>query len=140
MRPEALASVIAAIAVLGVSSAVAQPYGVAPREDVASGGGFDGIFMPERGRSYQTTLPPRPLHATPRYEPGPISYDPERPARSGWRRGQILPPTYRNDVVEDYSRFHLRRPPKGYSWYRDADDFILASVATGLIFEVISAD
>ena len=40
-------------------------------------------------------------------------------------------------VVGDYARFHLRKPPRGYFWYRDAEDYVLAASATGLIFEVI---
>ena len=75
-----------------------------------------------------------PPHFRPNIPPG---YDPERPARSGWRRGQYLPPDFRGDIVEDYALFHLRRPPRGYVWYRDAEDYVLASAATGLIFEVI---
>jgi hypothetical protein len=78
-----------------------------------------------------------PQHYPPRIPPG---YDPERPARSGWRRGQVLPPDFRGAVVADYPRHHLRRPPRGYLWYRDADDYVLASATTGLIFEVIPGD
>jgi Ni/Co efflux regulator RcnB len=60
------------------------------------------------------------------------------PAR--WRRGQVFPPAYRGAIVGDYYRYHLRRPPPGYYWYRNGDDFILAALASGLIFEVVSAD
>ena len=30
-----------------------------------------------------------------------------------WRRGQVFPPAYRAGVVDDYYRYHLRRPPPG---------------------------
>ncbi len=69
--------------------------------------------------------------------PIPPSHGPARPARGGWRRGQHLQPPFRGDIVSDYARHHLRRPPRGYLWYRDADDYVLAAVSTGLIFEVI---
>ena len=55
-------------------------------------------------------------------------------------RGQMLPPEFRGYVVGDYERYHLRRPPRGYYWYRAGDDFVLAALASGLIFEVISAE
>ena len=55
-------------------------------------------------------------------------------------RGQQLPPEYRGYVVGDYERYHLRRPPRGYYWYRAGDDFVLAALASGLIFEVINAE
>jgi Ni/Co efflux regulator RcnB len=54
-----------------------------------------------------------------------------------WRRGQILPPAYRGGVIYDYGRYHLRRPPRGYYWVQEGDDFVLVAIATGLIFEVI---
>ena len=43
-------------------------------------------------------------------------------------------------AVSDYGRYHLRRPPRGYSWYRAGDDFVLAALGSGLIFEVIDAE
>ena len=55
-------------------------------------------------------------------------------------RGQQLPPEYRGYVVGDYERYHLRRPPRGYYWDRAGDDFVLAALASGLIFEVINAE
>ena len=55
-------------------------------------------------------------------------------------RGQRLPSEYRGYVVGDYARYHLRRPPRGYYWYRAGDDFVLAALGSGLIFEVINAE
>jgi Ni/Co efflux regulator RcnB len=43
-------------------------------------------------------------------------------------------------VISDYGRYHLRRPPRGYYWYRAGDDFVLVAVATGMIFDVIGAE
>jgi Ni/Co efflux regulator RcnB len=56
------------------------------------------------------------------------------------RRGQYLPPQARGEMIQDYERYHLRRPPRGYFWYRAGDDYVLAAVATGVIFEVIPSD
>ncbi|MDB5455580.1 MAG: hypothetical protein JWP92_1165, partial [Caulobacter sp.] len=32
----------------------------------------------------------------------------------------------------------LRSPPRGYTWYRVDNDYLLASAATGLIFDIIN--
>lgn len=62
-----------------------------------------------------------------------------RPGYYAWRRGAYLPPYYRTRgyVVYDYHRHHLRPPPRGYYWYRDGNDYLLAAIATGLILDVI---
>ena len=72
--------------------------------------------------------PPQAYYGNPYYRPGYVS----------WRRGQVLPTYYRNAYVNDYYRYHLRPPPRGYAWYRSGDDFVLAAIATGLIFEIIA--
>ena len=138
MKPLLLASAMATMIapMLGPVRAGAQAYGPQPSQSYR-GYGSPGFHPPP--------------HAPPNYgQPGPVSsraaphvpaaYDPERPGRSGWRKGQLLPPALRENVVSDYARCHLRRPPRGYSWYRDADDYVLAAIGTGLIFEVISSD
>ncbi len=62
------------------------------------------------------------------------------PRGRGWTRGQYLPPMARGEVIRDFQRRHLRRPPRGYYWYRAGDDYVLAAIATGVIFEVIPGD
>lgn len=61
-----------------------------------------------------------------------------RPGYNAWQRGGYLPPTYRGYVVRDYGRYGLRAPPRGYYWYQSGNDYILAAIATGLIFDVIT--
>ena len=62
------------------------------------------------------------------------------PGRQGWARGQFLPPEARGEMIGDFGRFHLRRPPRGYYWDRAGDAYVRASVSTGLIFEAIPAE
>jgi Ni/Co efflux regulator RcnB len=70
--------------------------------------------------------------------PGAVGGGPGfRPGYAPWRRGALLPPYYRNDVVEDYGRYHLRRPPMGYHWVQVGQSFLLVSMDTGLIFDVV---
>jgi Ni/Co efflux regulator RcnB len=65
----------------------------------------------------------------------------ERPApayRPGYalRRGGRLPDAYRGRVVEDYPRYRLRPPPRGYDWYHVQDNYMLAG-PNGVIFDII---
>lgn len=77
------------------------------------------------------------------YGPPPAAYYGRpgyRPGYEAWRRGAYLPSYYRGRtyVVTDYHRYHLRPPPRGYYWYRTGNDYVLAAIATGLIFDVIA--
>lgn len=73
--------------------------------------------------------------------PPPAGYYGRPGFRAGWRhweRGTYLPPYYRSYVVYDWGRYRLRPPPRGYHWVRVNDDYILASIATGLIMDVLT--
>jgi len=72
--------------------------------------------------------PPQAYYGNPYYRPGYAS----------WRRGAMLPTYYRGYVVNDYGRYRLRPPPRGYAWYRVDDDYLLASTLTGVIFDIIT--
>ena len=57
-----------------------------------------------------------------------------------WSYGQRLPSAYSNRVyvVNDYNRYGLRAPPRGYHYVRSGNDVVLAAVAGGLITAVIA--
>jgi len=57
-----------------------------------------------------------------------------------WSYGQRMPSYYRssNYVVNDYGRYGLRAPPRGYQYVRSGNDVVLAVAATGLITAVIA--
>jgi Ni/Co efflux regulator RcnB len=63
-----------------------------------------------------------------------------RPGYNAWRRGGYLPSYYRGNtyVIHDYGYYRLRPPPRGYYWYRAGNDYVLAAIATGLIFDIIN--
>jgi Ni/Co efflux regulator RcnB len=71
--------------------------------------------------------------------PPPVAYysDPYyRPGYRAWRKGDHLPPYYRQSyVVVDYRHHrHLYAPPRGCHWVRsDRGEYLLVGVATGLI-------
>jgi hypothetical protein len=54
------------------------------------------------------------------------------------QRGDYLPPdVLRSGPNVDYNAARLRRPPEGYGWFQFGSAFVLASLSTGLIVEVV---
>ena len=71
--------------------------------------------------------------------PGTVVREPGfRPGFTPFRPGAFLPPQYEGAVIDDYARFHLRRPPYGYRWVQAGDEFLLVSMSTGQIFDVVT--
>jgi Ni/Co efflux regulator RcnB len=71
--------------------------------------------------------PPAPTLRAPGYRPG----------FAPWRPGGFLPPQYPVFIIDEYWRFHLRRPPYGFHWVQAGDEFLLVSISTGQIFDVV---
>ncbi len=96
------------------------------REDRWDRGRHNGYYY---GNRFHYGAPPSHYYGHPSYRPGYVA----------WRRGTYLPPYYRGGgyVVHDYGHYRLRPPPRGYYWYRTGDDYVLAAIATGLIFDVV---
>lgn len=97
------------------------------RRDRWDGGRHNGYYYNNR---WSYGPPPPAYYGRPGFRPGYTS----------WRRGAYLPSYYRGGgyVVNDYYRYRLRPPPRGYYWYRTGNDYVLAAIATGLIFDVIA--
>jgi hypothetical protein len=86
------------------------------------------------------------------YRPGPPPPPPpgryhgmyDQGRHEGWyKRGGRIPPGYRGSryVVNDWRRYRLNPPPRGYQYIRsDNGDFLLAAVATGAILSIIAAN
>lgn len=88
-------------------------------------GRYNGYYA---GNRWTYGPPPAAYYGNPYYRPG----------YAQWRRGAALPAYYRSYPVYDYGRYRLRQPPRGYAWYRTGNDYVLAAIATGIIFEIIS--
>ncbi|MDK1373185.1 MULTISPECIES: RcnB family protein [unclassified Sinorhizobium] len=58
-----------------------------------------------------------------------------------WARGHRLSPAERRHMayVRDYRRYKLRTPPRGQQWVRVDNDFLLISLATGVIVGLAAA-
>jgi len=70
------------------------------------------------------------------YGPPPGAY-PGPPGYYAPRRGGYLPPQARGGIVQDYGRYRLRQPPRGYEWVRSGHAMMLMDMNTGQVFDVI---
>ena len=57
-----------------------------------------------------------------------------------WRKGGRLPAEYRHRqyVVENWRAHRLSAPPRGYHWVQHGNDYVLASIATGIIAQLLA--
>jgi Ni/Co efflux regulator RcnB len=119
-----MTAVAAALAMCMAGSALAQPHygGPGPRDRRAP-------------QQVNRRMPPPPP-PQPRYD---VRRDDGR-AHAQWRRGDRLPPQYRNRtyVVNNYQQYRLQPPPRGYQWVGVGADFLLIAAATGLIAQIIT--
>lgn len=95
------------------------------RQDRWDGGRYNGYYYNNR---WSYGPPPQSYYGNPNYRPG----------YAQWRRGGSLPGYYRGAPVNDYGRYRLRQPPRGYAWYQVGDDYLLAAIASGIIFDIIT--
>lgn len=77
---------------------------------------------------------PRPVYRQAYYRPAPP------PRYYGWAPGHRYRDYYGGPVyvVNDYGRYHVRRPPYGYHWVRDdAGNLLMVAIATGIIADLV---
>jgi Ni/Co efflux regulator RcnB len=56
-----------------------------------------------------------------------------------WARGHRVPAWQRRHAVKDYRHYGLRRPGYGQQWVRVDNDFLLISIASGIIGGIIAS-
>jgi len=70
------------------------------------------------------------------YAPG---YGYKRIDRSAkWRKGSYVPRSYRSYHVQDPTYYGLRPAPRGQRWIYADGNFVLMTIATGLIAQVVA--
>lgn len=91
----------------------------------------------DRGQSYghhqQWKKPAKKQHQA--RGQAPHGHHAQRPAptRHHWTKGKRVPEWQRRQAVRDYHRYGLRRPAQGQQWVRVDNDYLLISLATGVI-------
>ena len=74
------------------------------------------------------------------YAPPRVVYRPAPPSYHRWAKGQRYRDYYRGPVyvVNDYNRYHVRHPPRGYHWVRDdRGNLLMVAIATGIIADLL---
>lgn len=68
-------------------------------------------------------------------KPAPRGHHAYRPApsRQKWKQGQRVPNWQKRQQVRDYHRYGLRKPARGQQWVKVDNDYLLISLATGVI-------
>ncbi len=95
---------------------------------------------PRSNNHYSQPKPSKPAARAPQHRPQAQrpsakphhAYRPA-PARHKWRQGQKVQNWQRQPHVRDYGRHGLRRPAKGQQWVKVDNDYLLISLATGVI-------
>ncbi|WP_042299687.1 RcnB family protein [Paraburkholderia kururiensis] len=79
-------------------------------------------------------------HGPERMPPG---HSPEGPGASAyapghWRKGDRLPPEYRDRqyVIDDWRAYRLGPPPRGYTWIGVGGDYLLVQISSGIVLRV----
>jgi len=132
-------AVVAAVASLAGGAALARDHGDGGRRggghEERGGRGSEGRGGPPpwaHGGGGRWERPP-----TEAYGPPPGAYSGPPTGYYQPRRGGYLPPQARGGVVQDYGRYRLRQPPRGYAWVRSGRAMMLMDMNTGQVFDVI---
>lgn len=119
------------------TTAFAAPLSLATVADARDGRGNGKGRGEGQGRMERGGPPGRPEFGAYRVNPRDAGPPYGRAQGRGIARGGYLPPRYRDAPVEDYGRYRLRPPPRGYDWYRYGDSYLLVSPRDGQIFDMI---
>lgn len=71
--------------------------------------------------------------------PGKQQAQKPAPKRQQWTKGQRVPDWQRKQHVRDYQRHGLKRPAKGQQWVKVDNNYLLISLATGVILGLTAA-
>jgi len=81
------------------------------------------------GRDHHYSRPAKPNFQAPNRH---------RPPMQHWKKGQRVSDWKRRTVVRDWHRHGLKRPARGQEWVKVDNDYLLISVATGIIAGIIA--
>jgi Ni/Co efflux regulator RcnB len=56
-----------------------------------------------------------------------------------WSRGHKVPNWKKQQHVRDYGRYGLHRPARGQEWIKVGNDYLLVSIASGIIASIVAS-
>lgn len=141
------------LAVPALQSAQAAPYQApqpaasqsqavpaAERHRVDERGKRDGRGHSDRYNQHRPSASKPGVHKPNVHRPNTHRSNVHRPhaQKPSWHRGQRYSHWKRHQAVRDWHRHGLRRPAYGQEWVRVGNDYLLISVATGIIAGLVS--
>lgn len=124
--------ILAAVAfsMMAVPMAQAQSRYDAPRSHHQQSQSGKQKYQAPKRHEAQRPAPPRHSYGT-----APRQHHAYRPApsRHHWKQGQRVPNWQKRPHVRDYHRYGLRKPARGQQWVKVDNDYLLISLATGVI-------
>lgn len=81
---------------------------------------------------------PRPHHSQKHHDKSPRHYAPGHHKKHHWSRGDRVPELQRRHHLRDYHRHGLKRPGRHQRWVKVNNDYLLVSIASGVIAAVVS--
>jgi len=124
------AAIAVAMAALPVAQASAQGYHQPPHREAPR---KPAPPAPARPQAHKPAPAP---HAKP-MPPKPQAHKPMPPKRK-WARGQRFNDWKRYSEVRDYKRHGLKPPAPGQRWVRVDNDYLLVTIASGIIAGIIA--
>lgn len=67
------------------------------------------------------------------------SFKKQAPKRHSWKRGERVSDWRSRQAVRDYKRHGLRAPSRGQQWVKVDNDYLLVSLATGVILGITAS-
>ena len=131
------AAIAVAMAALPVAEASAQGYHQPPHREAPR---KPAPHVPARPQPHKPAPAPhaKPLPPKPQaHKPKPQAHKP-MPQKRKWARGQRFNDWKRYSEVRDYRRHGLKRPAPGHRWVRVDNDYLLVTIASGIIAGIIA--
>ncbi|HXJ00020.1 MAG TPA: RcnB family protein [Micropepsaceae bacterium] len=96
--------------------------------------------QPQQQTSQATIQPDNPQGNLAGTHTNQTGSSPDNPAPHIYKRGEHISPSYGSfDVVGDWSRFHLAKPPDGSHWVKYGDNYLLVKIDDGQITDIVKA-
>jgi len=129
-----------------ISRVLAAAIAVAMATLPVAGASAQGYHQPPHREAPRKPAPapvrPQPQNSAPAphaksVQPKPHAHKPI-PQKRKWARGQRFNDWKRYSEVRDYRRHGLKRPAPGQRWVRVDNDYLLVTIATGIIAGIIA--
>lgn len=130
------------IAALPVAQASARDFAQPPRHETPNRYAPVRPKPPVQQQRPQVQKPQyRPHVQPPRYQAPQAQsphYQPSHVQKRKWAKGHRFQDWKRSSEVRDYHRYGLKRPGAGQRWVKVDNDYLLVSIASGIIAGIIA--